>query len=85
MNNNVSSSIVPQDSCDLSKINKVADQAQILNIEIINSTSEPKGLTLKINPFGLVTSQRGAQDGVTYFGYDDLDSSSVSDKSFYYK
>ena len=66
-----------QDSCGFSKIEMVADKAKILIIEIINSTSEPKGLTLKINPFGLVNGQRGSQDGVTYFGFEDLDSSEV--------
>lgn len=62
---------------EYTKIAKVASKAKNLQIEIINSTSEPKGLTLKISPFGLTNSPRNEKDGITYFGFEDLDATSV--------
>ena len=41
----------------------------LLLLEIINSWMLPKGLTLKINPFGLENSLRSVKDGITYFGF----------------
>ena len=55
----------------LSKINEVSNNHKILNIEIISSCFEPKGLILKINPFGYENSLRKENDGVTYFGYEE--------------
>lgn len=40
-----------------------------LNLEIINSWLLPKGLNLKINPFGIENSLRNKKDGLTFFGY----------------
>jgi len=42
-----------------------------LNLEIISSCFEPKGLILKINPYGYENSLRKENDGVTYFGYEE--------------
>ena len=53
---------------DKSQIN---ENSPILNIEVISSNFEPKGLILKINPFGYNQSLRQANDGITYFGYEE--------------
>jgi hypothetical protein len=42
-----------------------------LNIELISSCFEPKGLILKISPFGYENSLRKENDGITYFGYEE--------------
>ena len=55
----------------LPKINEVSKNYKILNIEIISSCFEPKGLILKINPFGYEKSLRKKKDGFTYFGYEE--------------
>lgn len=55
----------------LPKINEVSKNYKILNIEIISSCFEPKGLILKINPFGYEKSLRKKNDGFTYFGYEE--------------
>ena len=55
----------------LPKINEVSNNYKILNIEIISSCFEPKGLILKINPFGYEKSLRKKNDGFTYFGYEE--------------
>ena len=54
----------------LLKINEVSNNYKILNIEIISSCFEPKGLILKINPYRYENSLRKKNDGVTYFGYE---------------
>lgn len=54
---------------NISKINEVSKKANILNIEVISSSFEPKGLILKITPYGYEKSRRQANDGITYFGY----------------
>ena len=54
----------------MSKINEVSKKSQILNIELISSCFEPKGLILKINPYGYEKSLRKENDGITYFGYE---------------
>lgn len=56
---------------NISKINEVSKNSKNLNIEVISSCFEPKGLILKINPFGYENSLRKENDGVTYFGYED--------------
>lgn len=73
MNENSSPVKNHQEGCRLSQIEMVAEQAQILSIEIVNSTSEPKGLTIKINPFGLINGLRKSHDGITYFGFEDYE------------
>ena len=55
----------------LLKINEVSNNYKILNIEIISSCFEPKGLILKINPYGYENSLRKEKDGITYFGYEE--------------
>ena len=45
--------------------------AKILNIEIISSSVDSKGKTLRITPEGLVDSKRNEKDMITYFGYED--------------
>ena len=42
-----------------------------LNLEIINSWLLPKGLNLKINPYGIENSLRNKKDGFTFFLYQD--------------
>ena len=56
---------------NISKINEVSKKSQILNIELISSCFEPKGLILKINPYGYENSLRKEKDGFTYFGYEE--------------
>ena len=55
----------------LLKINEDSNNYKILNIEIISSCFEPKGLILKINPYGYENSLRKEKDGITYFGYEE--------------
>ena len=56
---------------NISKINEVSKIAHILNIELISSCFEPKGLILKISPYGYDKSLRKENDGITYFGYEE--------------
>ena len=46
-------------------------KCKILNIELISSCFEPKGLILKIGPQGYEKSLRKEKDGITYFGYEE--------------
>lgn len=55
----------------ISQINKVRKKAGTLNIEVISSSYEPKGLLLKISPLGYENSKRKIKDGITYFGYEE--------------
>ena len=50
---------------------KSKENFPILNIEVISSNFEPKGLILKINPYGYNQSLRKANDGITVFGYEE--------------
>ena len=50
---------------------KLNENSPILNIEVISSNFEPKGLILKINPLGYNKSLRQANDGITYFGFEE--------------
>ena len=56
---------------NISKINDVSKKCKILNIELISSLFEPKGLILKIGPLGYEKSLREEKDGITYFGYEE--------------
>ena len=56
---------------NISKINEVSKKSRILNIELISSCFEPKGLILKIGPYGYENSLRKEKDGITYFGYEE--------------
>ena len=56
---------------NISKINEVSKNSPILNIELMSSCFEPKGLILKINPYGYENSLRRENDGITYFGYEE--------------
>ena len=56
---------------NISKINEVSQKSKNLNIELISSCFEPKGLILKITPFGYEKSLRKETDGITYFGYEE--------------
>lgn len=42
-----------------------------LNIEIISSSTDPKGTLLTITPQGLINSKRNAKDGISFFGYEE--------------
>ena len=46
-------------------------KCKILNVELISSCFEPKGLILKIGPHGYENSLRKEKDGITYFGYEE--------------
>ena len=56
---------------NISKINEVSKKSKVLNIELISSCFEPKGLILKIGPYGYENSMRKENDGITYFGYEE--------------
>ena len=56
---------------NISKINEVSKKSKILHIELISSCFEPKGLILKIGPYGYENSLRKEKDGITYFGYEE--------------
>lgn len=56
---------------NLQKIEEASREGKNLNLEIISSSFEPKGLVLKITPFGYEKSLRGVNDGITYFGYEE--------------
>ena len=56
---------------NISKIDEVSKKCKILNIELISSCFEPKGLILNIGPYGYENSLRKEKDGVTYFGYEE--------------
>ena len=56
---------------NISKINEVSKKSKILHIELISSCFEPKGLILKIGPYGYENSLRNEKDGITYFGYEE--------------
>lgn len=51
------------------QISKVCYKAPLLHLEVINSRTMPKGLTLKINPYGLDNACRKVKDGYVYFGF----------------
>lgn len=55
---------------EIDQIKQVLSKAPNLNVEIINSSVEPKGLILQITPLGLINSKRKIKDGITYFGYE---------------
>ena len=57
---------------NISKINEISKKCKILNIELISSCFEPKGLILKIGPHGYEKSLRKEKDGITYFGYEEI-------------
>lgn len=55
---------------EIDRIKQVLSKAPNLNVEVINSSVEPKGLILQITPLGLINSKRKIKDGITYFGYE---------------
>ena len=63
---------------NVSKIDEVSKNAKILNIELISSYFEPKGLILRITPYGYEKSLRKENDGITYFGYEENQEDNVS-------
>lgn len=72
-NTNVNEKIEEKNSenVNFSKLYDSSKHANNLNIEIISSSFEPKGLVIKLNPFGYEKSERKANDGITYFGYEE--------------
>ena len=56
---------------NISKIKEFSKKCKILNVELISSCFEPKGLILKIGPHGYENSLRKEKDGITYFGYEE--------------
>ena len=56
---------------NISKIKEISKKCKILNVELISSCFEPKGLILKIGPHGYENSLRKEKDGITYFGYEE--------------
>ena len=59
------------DESEIDKIKEVIPKSQNLKIEIISSTTEPKGSILIINPLGLENGKRKSNDGISYFGYEE--------------
>ena len=59
------------DESEIEKIKEVIPKSQNLKIEIISSTTEPKGSILIINPLGLENGKRKSNDGISYFGYEE--------------
>ena len=59
------------DETEIEKIKEVIPKSQNLKIEIISSTTEPKGSILIINPLGLENGKRKSNDGISYFGYEE--------------
>ena len=68
---NIFKDITKNNFDNLSKISEISKKSKILYLEIISSCFEPKGLKLKINPYGYENSLRKENDGVTYFGYEE--------------
>ena len=68
---NIFEKIDKNNMVNISKINEVSKNSKNLNIELISSCFEPKGLILKITPFGYEKSLRKETDGITYFGYEE--------------
>lgn len=68
--NNLQNIIYEPEIEHIKQINSVLSKAPNLNVEIISSSVEPKGLILQITPLGLINSNRKTKDGITYFGYE---------------
>ena len=65
-------------SLSTSLLQKLANKADKLEIEIINSLSTNSSLTIEINTLGMVQgSKRKAKDGITYFGLIDEENSYI--------
>lgn len=74
INNNINTHESIIDENYLNDINKALFNAPILNIEILNSLTLPKGLIIKVNPLGMTqNSLRSAMDGHVYFGFQNED------------
>ena len=60
----------------IQKLKEIVNKADLLEIEIISSLSNQKGIKITINSLGMIeNSKRKAFDGITYFGYlgEDID------------
>jgi hypothetical protein len=54
----------------IQKLKEIVNKADLLEIEIISSLSNQKGIKITINSLGMTeNSKRKAFDGITYFGY----------------
>ena len=54
----------------IKKLKEIVNEADILEIEIINSLTMPRGIKININSLGMIeNSKRKAYDGITYFGF----------------
>lgn len=73
LQDNFQSILSAKDLPQITEIKSVLSKAPNLNIEIISSSVEPKGLILEITPLGLINGKRQIKDGVTYFGYETED------------
>ena len=60
--------IVPPDT--IKKLKEIVNQADILELEVVSSLSNLKGIKITINALGMTeNSKRKAFDGNTFFGY----------------
>jgi pSer/pThr/pTyr-binding forkhead associated (FHA) protein len=56
----------------IEQLKKIVDTADLLEIEVINSSTLQRGLKIEINSLGMTSnSERKAYDGYTFFGYSD--------------
>lgn len=76
MNTNIQEDPKKESSSILKNSEKSLKQYKnILFLEIMSSSFENQGFILKITPEGLSNSKRNAHDGITYFGYVDINNS----------
>ena len=62
---------------------KKFQKEKILNLEIITSSYISKGTNLKLTPEGYEKGLRKIKDGVTYFGYEELDKNNTDNVSIF--
>ena len=58
---------------DLEKIKKVYSSSKKLILEMMANDISEKYATIEIDPYGFINSKRGKKDGITYFGYQNMD------------
>ena len=58
---------------DIEKIKKVYSSSKKLILEIMANDISEKYVSIEIDPYGYVNSKREKKDGITYFGYQNMD------------
>jgi hypothetical protein len=56
---------------------------KILSLEIITSSYISKGINIKLTPEGYEKGIRRIKDGITYFGYEELDKNNLNNVSIF--